>query len=96
MNRDVQQNQWTHSKASFHQPNLLLRSYVVVVRNLLHKDLRTVVARSRDKPLNLEVLELERGTMETLKNPETLEDFLEVNAGEKLSTKSSSLKLYSF
>ena len=64
--------------ASFHQPHLPLRRCVVVVRNLLHVDLRTTVARSRGKPLDLEVSELERGTLATFENPE----ILEVNAGE--------------
>ena len=33
---------------------------------------------------DLEVSERERGTMDTFENPEILEGFLEVNAGEKL------------
>ena len=61
--------------ASFHQPHLSLRR-CVVVRNLLHVDLRTTAAR--DKPLDLEVSELERWTLATFENPE----ILELNAGE--------------
>ena len=41
-------------------------------------DLRTTVARSRGKPLDLEASEIERGTLATFENPE----ILDVNAGE--------------
>ena len=41
-------------------------------------DLRTTVARSRGKPLDLEVSELERGTLATFENPW----ILKVNAGQ--------------
>ena len=41
-------------------------------------DLRTTVARSRCKPLDLEVSELERSTLATFENPE----ILDANAGE--------------
>ena len=44
--------------------------------------IRTTVVRSRGKPLDLEVSELERRTLETFENPEILDVFLEVNAGE--------------
>ena len=47
--------------------------------------LRTTVARSRGKPLDLEASEFERGTLATFGNPE----ILEVNAAEHLSTRSS-------
>ena len=67
-----------YSCASFHKPHLPRRRCVVVVRNLLHVDLRTTVARSRGKLLDLEVSELERGTLATFENPE----ILKVNAGE--------------
>ena len=70
--------------ASFHQPHLPFRRCVDVVRNLLHVDLRTTVARSRGKPLHLEVSELERGILATFINPE----ILEINAGDKLSKRS--------
>ena len=68
---------WT-TRASPNQPHLPLRRCVVVVRNLLHVDLRTTVARSGGKPLGLEVSELERGTLAKLINLETLE----FNTGE--------------
>ena len=71
--------------ASFHRPHIPRRRCVVVVRNLLHVDLRTTVARSRRKSLDLDVSELKRGALATFENPEVLE----VNAGELLSTRSS-------
>ena len=52
------------SWASFHQLHLPLRR-CVVVHNLLHVDLRTTVARS-GKPLDVEISELERGTLALL------------------------------
>ena len=64
--------------ASFHQPHLPLRRSVIAFRNLLHVDLRTTVARSRGRPLDLKVSDLERGTLATFENPE----ILELNAGE--------------
>ena len=67
---------------SSHQLHLPLGRCVFVVRNLPHVDLRTTVAWSRGKALYLEVLKLERGTLATSENPEILDDFLEVNAGE--------------
>ena len=63
-------------------PTSLVRRRVVVVRNLPNVDLRPTVNRSRGKPLDLEVSELDRGTLETFENTEILEDFLEVNASE--------------
>ena len=45
-------------------------------------DLRTTVARSKGKVVDLKVKGLNRGTLETFENHEILEDFLEINADE--------------
>ena len=47
-----------------------LQRCVVVVRNLLHVDLRATVARSRGKPLDVEISELEIWTLATFEDPE--------------------------
>ena len=86
----------TAAWASFHQPHLLPRRCVVVVRNLTHVDLRITVVRSRGKPLDLEVSELERGTLESFENPEILEGVSRSKCWRIVIDENSGLKLYSF